>query len=576
MKALPLTLLLFLTRVACGADVSVTMTAERTSITLEDQLEIQVAVRGTRDNVSPEILNAENFEVQSSGTSSQVQIINGQVSQLIAFGFVLSPKSAGKFRVGPARLTVGGKQYESASIAVTVGKNAPAQAGQDRYFYVVGEVDNKTPFVHEQINYTFKLFNRAEIANAQLGLPSFKGFLKEGPDKQKESEETHNGIRWHVTSIHFALFPVSPGPVQIEPARLAADAVLRSQRRDSFFEEFFAGARAKRVNLRSEPLRIMVSSLPSGGRPPSFSGLVGEFNLHASLGKQALSVGDSSTLTVTIEGNGNLRDFALPEMKSQDFKLYDDQPTFDIKPTGREWIGTKTFKRALVPLKAGKLYIPQFQVAYFDPKAKTYKTLEAQNLKVNASGQLADDSVHHVAPSQEGSSKKTVELVGKDLMPIKRAPSALRSDYLTSHERWLILLLCFLCFPAYIVILLIKRRRDRFSSDVGLSRKRKAYREFNTRLKGLDINGAFFQNASLLLRDYLGNKFNLEGQALTPMDTYPKLSPHGLSKDSIKKVEDFLRECEAGQFGGLGRENGSKHQDRLVSIVKEIERGARQ
>jgi BatD DUF11 like domain len=571
MKYVPL-ILLFVTRIAV-AEVSVTLTAERTNITLEDQLEIQVALTGTRENTSPEILNAENFEIQSTGTSSQIQIINMQMSQQITFGFVLTPKNPGKFRVGPARVTVGGKQYESAPLEVTVGKSAPSQAGEDRFFYIVGEVDNPAPYVHQQINYTFKFFSRGELRNAQLGLPEFKGFLKEGPDKQREEEQVINGMRWHVTSLRFALFPMAPGPLQIEPAKLTADAVLRS-RGGSPFEEFFGGARTKRVNLRSEPVQMMVNSLPSEGRPPSFSGLVGEFNFHASLGKETLSVGDSTTLTVSIEGNGDLRGFALPEMKSADFKLYDDQPTFDIKPNGNHWIGSKTFKRALVPLKAGDLPIPQLQAAYFDPKTKSYKPLSTQTFTVHATGQMTEDA-HHVAPSPESSTKKSIEVVGNDLMPIKRAPSALRSDALGVHERWILLLLCSLCPLTYAAIFFVKRRQDRFSSDVGLSRKRKAYRAFNANLKGLQTDQGSLEETARLLRDYLGNKFNLDGKALTPMDASPKLSPFGLSSDLIKKVEDFLRDCEASQFGGLGQNDTSKHRERLVSLVQTIEKEAR-
>jgi hypothetical protein len=561
-----------------GADISVSMTTDKTQVAEGDQFEVQVSVQGSRSGETPEILNSENFEIQGSGQSSQIQVINGQMSQQLIFNFVLSPKKSGKFRLGPARVQVSGKSFESSVIDITVTKeqqNATGGGGGSsenrNLFYIVGEVDNKNPYVNEQITYTFKFYNRAPLTNAQLGLPDFKGFLKEGPDKEKEVEQITNGVRWQVTSLHFALFPFAPGTLTIDPTRLVADAIMRSQRGDSLFDDFFAMNRTKRISLRSEPITIVVSPLPTAARPANFSGLVGHFDLKTSLGKTALAVGDSSTMTVTLEGNGNLRDFQMPPLASNDFKVYDDQPMFDIKQ-GQPWKGTKVFKRALVPLKAGALSVPSVQITYFDTASKSYKTLESQKLVVNATGTL-DDSIAHVASTGEANSKKTIEVVGKDLMPIKRAPSSLRSDMLTPMQRRGILLFCFSGVFLYALLFALKKRNDNFASNIGLGRKQKAFREFNARLKTLNRDGAFFEEASLLLREYLGNKFNLDGKAITPMDAERKLSPYKISKESIKKIEGFLRACEAGQYGGTlkGNDKSSEQSEILASIVNGIE-----
>jgi len=578
MRARGLSILLFVTRAALGGDVSVTMTADRTQASLDDQIELQVSVQGTRQGGEPELLNAEAFEVQPGGSSSQIQIVNGKVSQNLNFAFVLTPKQPGKFRIGPARVNVGGKSFDSDRIEVTVVKSTANTAGSERLFYVSGEVDNNTPFVGEQVSYTFKFFNRAQLANAQLGLPEFKGFLKEGPDRQKEAEQVVNGVKWHVTELRFALFPMSAGALTIEPVRLAADAILR-QRGDPLFDDLFGGGRTRRVTLRSEPVTLTVSPLPSASRPASFTGLVGRFTLSEELGKQALAVGDSSTLTMVLEGDGNLRDFALPLLTSGDFKIYDDQPTFLLTP-GPRWKGTKTFKRALVPLKPGALPIPSVELGYFDTQSKSYKVLESRKQVITASGGAGEEGLNHVAATPGGGARKQIEVLGKDLMPIKRTPAALRSDDLRPRERWLLLLACLVCPGIYAGLLFLKRSRDRLSADSGLARRRSAYREFSSRLQGIDANGAngaFFEAAAGLLREYLGNKFNLDGKAITPIDARRKLASHPLSADSIGRIEAFLRECETGQYGGeISSEEGKANQRRvLVSIVSAVEKEAR-
>lgn len=575
MKAL-LLILLFVVCPAITWAVSVTLTADTTQLSLEDSVEIQVAVQGAREGVRPEIANAENFDIQESGTSSQVQIINAKVSEQVVFGFVLSPKTSGKFTVGPARVEVEGKGYESNSIELTVHQKAPLTTDSGRFFYITAEVDDKTPFVSQQVNYTFTFYNRARLANAQLGLPEFSGFLKEGPDKQRESEQIIDGIRWQTTTLRFALFAVSAGDLTIEPARIVADAMMGG-REHSLFEGFFGGARTKRVTLRSDPIHLRVRPLPSAGRASAFSGLVGQLRVSAHLEKQSLAVGDSSTLTVTLSGDANLRGFDLPGFSLSDFKVYEDAPTFEIKPEPGRWKGTKVFKRALVPLKPGSLAVPAIQVSYLEPTTGRYLLAQTPQIPLTVTGVATVDPLHHVTPQPGGSQKRAIEILGRDLMPIRRSPLAVRDDRLKPGERWALLGVGGVCALLYVALLVLKKRRERLLSDAGLSRKQKAYKRFTRGVQALDLKSVAFEETSLLLREYLGNKFNLDGRALTAIDAARKLGVYRLSQESIAIIEKFLAECEAGAYGGKKEPGGSLsgQVESLTSIVGRIEKEVR-
>jgi hypothetical protein len=348
-------------------------------------------------------------------------------------------------------------------------------------------------------------------------------------------------------------------------------------RDNSFLDLFFSGARMKRLNLKSDPISILVHPLPTQSRPEGFSGLVGHFDLHAQLGKQKLAVGDSSTLTIVLSGDGNLRDFSFPEIKSPDFKVYEDQPAFNLSPGVKHWKGTKTFKKALVPLKGGNLQIPSIQLSYFDPIERSYKTLKAGNMSVQTAGSPNDEAVNHVTPGVESTSKKKIEILGKDLMPIKRDPFALKSDRLTFDEQVFFIALILMAPLAYGCVFLLKRKRDHLLTNKGLLRKRRAFKGFKSLLKDLKMDGGFFDEASLCLREYLGDKFNLDGKAITPMDAERKLGPFHLSQEAIKRIESFLKDCETVQFGGvaISQEGKSKLKVELASIVDSIEREAR-
>ncbi|GIS84021.1 MAG: hypothetical protein CM1200mP16_03210 [Nitrospina sp.] len=82
--------------------------------------------------------------------------------------------------------------------------------------------------------------------------------------------------------------------------------------------------------------------------------------------KKNLEVGDTTTLTVTVSGKGNIRGILLPEPDLKNlFKVYPDQPETHQTETGNQIAGKKIFKFALVPLKPGLTNLPIFSLFLF-------------------------------------------------------------------------------------------------------------------------------------------------------------------------------------------------------------------
>ena len=160
-------------------------------------------------------------------------------------------------------------------------------------------------------------------------------------------------------------------------------------------------------------------------------------------------------------------------------------------------------------------------------------------------------------------------------MPIKRTPTALKSDMMSTRERYFLFFSILAAPLTYLCLFMFKRRRDKISNDQGFTRRQMAYKAFRSRLKSLNQDGKFFEEASLLLREYLGNKFNFDGKAITPIDAERKLKPYQLSTESIRKIEAFLKECEAGQFGGTTVSESGKTAENIVSIVDSVEKAGR-
>lgn len=579
-----LALSLFLACPALGKDpVSVELATEHTAVGEGEDFQLQVTVHGSRDAKQPIIANAEAFEVQQTGTTSQVQIINGSTSLATTFLFQATPKRPGTFTIGPARLTVDGKTVESGTLAIQVVKGA-TQPAKESPFRVAAEIDEKAPYVGQQIVYTFRFFSRGRLTGAQLSFPDFNGFLKEELEKQKEYETVQDGARWSVTEIKLALFPQTAGALTIGPATLHGNAVVEGTRRrrgnspfDQFFDDDFFGMRGevKRITLRTPPLAVAVHEVPEAGKPAGYAGLIGSFQARALLSKSDVAVGDSVTLTVELSGTGNVRDARLPDLKLEGLKVYDDQPVVKTAVSDGHLGGTKTFKKALVPLKAGTVTVPAIRIPYFDPKAKTYRVAETPPLGLTVAPGTAEEAPRPAAGGQP-LSKKDISVVGSDIMPIKHAGAVLSED-MGPGERlaWLLFSLA-VCPALWGIAFAVDRARARRRADSGYERRSRAYRKFTQGLDRIAPDADGFAASSALLRGYLGDRFDFDGLALTPIDAERKLRPLRLSDATIRETEELLKLFERAEYGGerLDERTGERLKERLAALAKQVEKEA--
>ena len=121
--------------------------------------------------------------------------------------------------------------------------------------------------------------------------------------------------------------------------------------------------------------------MPKKNRPQSFSNLVGDFIISAQLSRIEVEVGDTTTLTVTVAGQGNVKDLALPSPQwGDDFKVYEDQSEYRQTAGARAVSGEKAYTYALVPLKPGSLKVPAIPLNYFDPTKGDYVSIQTQPL----------------------------------------------------------------------------------------------------------------------------------------------------------------------------------------------------
>ena len=165
------------------------------------------------------------------------------------------------------------------------------------------------------------------------------------------------------------------------------------------------------------------------GKVP-FSGLVGEFEISATLDRREITPDETATLAVTVKGRGNLKEMAEFSLDLPDgLKSYVDKPEENINVGVDGYVGSKVFKFALVPVKSGEYEIGPLELCWFDLATESYKTASTKSFKVQAkAGKVAMIQPNASEPLQTAMAKREVALESTDILPISDDLSALDDD----------------------------------------------------------------------------------------------------------------------------------------------------
>jgi hypothetical protein len=531
----------------------------------------------------------QDFKVQSRGSSSRVQIVNGTINSGIDYNYILYPRKAGTFTVGPASILVKGAKYESKPFTIQIFP-ARKEIDSSRDIFITSEVDKRNPYVNEQVLYTFRFYRAVKAVNPRLLEDiNFEGFYIEKLGKEKEFTVTRSGRKYVVTELQQAIFPTEAGRVEIPAARLQVGVMYRSKRRggfynDPFFDDSFFGLNETKTKVLVAPaISMSVRPLPEKGMPAGFSNLIGDFAISSSLAHKTLKVGDSVTLTVTVSGHGNIWDAVEPELDPlEELKVYSDKPTLEKTIHDSRIRGVMTSKKALVPLKEGTITIPPLKLIFFDPRLQEYQQKETRPILLSVLPPSEKENLNLVEAGGMTPRKQAVKVVGKDILPIHSSLDALRNQEFSPFD---ILYCLLLAAPVlfYVAGLGIKRRADRLANDQGFVRSSKAMSTFNRAQKKVashlkdQTSEEFYGLISRALKGYLGDKINVVGSALTPQEVEEKLCERNLNQQLSQAVRMLLEDLERAQFSSASHAVQEREElwEKAKEYAKTIERQLR-
>ena len=351
---------------------------------------LTITVSGVRRVGNVRMPSLSSFDVIQGPVSMRSRVVNGRARQQVELTYYLYPKKIGTFTIDPIGVAAGGTTLWTSPIALEVSESwEPSGPVEDHFLEAF--IEPEAPCAGQVIVYHLRFGFASSVNNPHVTYPDWGGLLKEASVEAEltDSYEVIGGRTFHVVDWRIPLFSLRPGEYEIGPAELTFDQVIGVSRRtrplfnDPLFDQLFAAAQMKPVQLTTESLEVEVLPLPEAGKPENFSGLVGTARLQGNLSRTRCAVGESATLTLLLQGLGNLRDVELGLEVPEGLKVYAEDPLYELEWGGNGPAGRIAQRFDLVPTVAGEAIIPEIEVSYFDPVRRRYRTAEAGPFRLN-------------------------------------------------------------------------------------------------------------------------------------------------------------------------------------------------
>lgn len=563
-----------------------------------------------KDLRAPEFTDFDYIAGPYTSQSSSTSFVNGKRTSSfnLTYTYTLIANKEGTFTISPATIKVDGEQYTSNGVRIIVlpadqpnnvsagNTNSVGQTSQRPTSSQNDNVSEANIFVRtlvsktrvreqEAILLSYKLYfagvDVAQFTN-NTRIPEFKGFLKqeiESGEIQTELEH-YNGRNYQTAVLYRTLlFPQRSGDITIEPAQF--EAVLRVQNRAqvrSIFDDFFGSYTAVNKPITAPGVTIHVLDLPAN-KPAGFSGGVGQFNLTSKISGTELNANEAVTLTLTIQGAGNMKLLKTPMVDwPEGFEVYDPKVTNNFKNTTAGVSGTKTIEYLAIPRAGGTYTIPPVRFAYYDTQEQDYRTITTPEYTLNIERAANEDATVMVVNNFV--QKENIQQLGTDIRYIHTAELMPVADASSRAIRFgsLLFWLCY-AIPSLLAALLfvIFRKKIKENADMTRVRYKKANKVAQRRLKVAEQllkqnkKDAFFEEIERAAWTYLSDRLSIPTAQLNKENIAQILSNKGVSDMIIQEMMHVLSTAEFARYAPTSDHAMQEVYEDTIKIINQLE-----
>lgn len=548
-------------------------------------------IQGNKFNITFELENAEGTSFKSPNVGGCKLLYGPSVSHMMSSSFINGKSSssssesytmtyraekAGKYTVGSATISVGGKVYKTNPFTLEIlppDKSATQSGAQSQGGVQIYDVDSQSAgksvgkndvfvriilskssaYEQEGIMCTIKLYTKYNIQQFMATRqPTFDGFIsQELPITSSINRiENYKGENYMVADLkQCILFPQQSGKLTINSGNYDL-TVIQYENIRSFFG-IMRQPVEKKIQVRSNSASIVINPLPQP-KPADFIGAVGQFTANLEMVNKQYRTNEAGTLRFTLKGQGNLKNVKTPtfEFPSQ-FDVYDPQTTVNANPSGNSLSGSVQIDYAFVPQYVGKFQIPSSTISYFDPNAKKYVQLSLKGFDMNVEkGSGTSNVSREIKQNTDILHIKTGDL---NLVPVNDIILVTRGGYVL----WYVIPL--LLFAA---VLFYYRKSIKERANVALMKNKRANKVAAKRLKlGRQLmekqqRDRFYEEMLRALWGYLSDKLTIPVSQLNRDNISAELRTFGISEELNKQILDLLDECEFARYA-KSEENGN-------------------
>ncbi len=345
-----------------------------------------VGAQGVVDEF-PQTIEVAGLSIVYNGQTQRVSLNNGVRRVEIGIRYTVQSSEPGVYEIPPQSFSVGGTALEAAAVRVTVTEGPEVN---DELLPTVQLTLGKTEFwkgevipvgvtilVHPAVQPLSQFFPQVKTPNFAVNRFDRSAGL--------EAREV-NGQIWRAWQMESVLTALQAGAHEVGPAEIKAELLIPDP---SSIGDPFGRQQGNRrsLTLTSNTVPVNVKELPLEGRPPDFSGTVGDFEIETEASPVTLKAGDPIAVEIAIHGAGNFDAITPPAMENPDgWRLYEARVSQENRSWGTE-PGQIRFTQILIPEKL-HTEIPAFVLHYFDPARGSYVTKRTQPIALTVTGEF--------------------------------------------------------------------------------------------------------------------------------------------------------------------------------------------
>ena len=555
----------------------------KTKLGVNENLRVDFKMNKDGDNFNPPSFNGFRV-VGGPNQSVSNSWINGVRTFSKTYSYFLTPEKKGNYTIGQASIEIDGDIYKTLPVKVQVTEAVESSLSPGSPSSVVDddielsiEISKSNPYLNEPISVEFKLLFNPKINVTNLGEidnPEFKNFWSQNikiPRLEIKST-SYKGQRYnYVTWKKALLFPQKAGDLELLPLTLDVTIDVPTNRRDFFGNTIYTQTSKK---VASRKRIIKVKNFPENGKPESFNGAVGNFDISLNSSKSQLKATESFQLEFKVNGNGNLKLFSLPEIiVPSSFEKYAPEFKEKINTSLSGMNGEISNVYTIVPQYQGKYPIPPVEFSFFNPKTEQYVTLYSNESIVD----VLDGPTRLSESNVQASNPVSNSITSSDQFNfIKLSSDFIQIDRKNIIDSKKILFTLFL-IPIIILVLAIiyfNLRNKKVSENILKSRDADLLaRQYLNNAK-IDMNNkdSFYASLENALFNFIKSKYLIEREDFSKDRLKSILEKDKISDNIIEDLIDIINSCELARYTPTTPEGMDQDYEKAVKVISNFDK----